>query len=98
MHKRKRKTNSRAPILSDPTALVDAGGLSQAGPSSHGDLAHTHTSSQGHASSSSQPIADCAGQSRPTETSCIDDDSCSDSSIDGPCLKFWNKICYPCGH
>ena len=99
VHKRKRKTKSLAPISSNPTALVDAGGSSQAAPSSHGDLAHTFISSQGHAWPSSQPIpvAGHAGQFWPTGTNCTDDDSYSDSStIHGPWLRFLDKICFAC--
>ena len=94
VHKRKRKAKSLAPMPSNPTALVDAGGSSQAAPSSHGFI-----SSQGHAGPSSQPIpiAGHAGQSWPTGTNCTDDDSYSDSStIQGPWLRFLDKICFSC--
>ena len=99
VHKRKRKAKSLAPISSNSTALVDAGGSSQVAPSSHGDLAHALISSQGHAGSSSQPIpiAGHADQSWPTGTNCIDYDSYSDcSTIQGPWFRFLDKICFSC--
>jgi len=98
VHKRKRKAKSLTPISSNPTFLVDAGGSSQVAPSSYGDLAHAFISSQGRAGSSSQriPIAGHASRSWSTVTNCTDDSYSDCSTIQGPWLRFLDKICFSC--
>ena len=95
-----------------PAPAGHARGTSQAGVSPHADPAKVHTASQTvnrQAGPSSQFVVGHGGQhphiaaSQSTlphnaTTSDTNDDSDSDSGIEGAWNKFLDKICFPCGH
>ncbi|OAX31599.1 WD40 repeat-like protein [Rhizopogon vinicolor AM-OR11-026] len=101
----KRKRKAKSPTLQTDalTTTTYARGSSQVHASSQAVTAPSFQSVTGLDGQLSQPSGDLTShvsQSSPpnTTTNDIDDDSDSDSIIQGSWNKFLDKICFPCGH
>ncbi|KAG1735239.1 hypothetical protein EDB19DRAFT_1830356 [Suillus lakei] len=108
----KRKAKSSAVMCSAPLAAVHKYGSSQPAPSSLVDPAQAGTLLQASSGQGGSSSLGTAAQGTPhlqavgahTLPSCFvttyrtNHDSDSRSSIEGPCNRFLDKICFPCGH
>lgn len=88
---KKHKTKLSAVTSGTPVAPVHASSLSQAGPSSQVGPAQTGTAS-------SQIVTGQSGPSSHAMTGHSNYSSDSHSIIEGSCMRFLDKICFPRGH